>query len=200
VDWAERVGGPDAESTVEAIIGWRALGLSADPPEDVHLELCVMTPAEAGDWLADGFSLEELGVWLGVSLQSARAWRDCGFQPAPARALIEADATLTPAEAVAFEEVGIAADARLRWVESGFSPAQAQAWTEVDVFPYEARVWRAKGLSVEDAHRQRAAGGGALPDDVSVGGFGYGTGRADMIWGVTDPPGTRGRLAADRGW
>jgi hypothetical protein len=36
VAWAERVDGPDAESTVEAIIGWRALGLSADPPEDVY--------------------------------------------------------------------------------------------------------------------------------------------------------------------
>jgi hypothetical protein len=201
VAWAERVDGPDAESTVEAIIGWRALDLSADPPEDVNLELSAITPAEAGAWLADGFSLEELGVWLGVSLQSARAWRDSGFQPATGRALIEADATLTPAEAVAFEEVGISAEARLRWVESGFSPAQAQAWTEVDVFPYEARVWRAKGLSLEDARRQRAAGGGALPDDdAPLGGFEYGAGRADMIWGVVDPPGTRGQLAADRGW
>jgi hypothetical protein len=200
VAWAERVGGPDTKSTVAAIIGWRALGLSADPPEDVNLELSVMTPAEAGDWLADGFSLEELGVWLGVSLQSARAWRDRGFQPASARALIEADGTLTPAEAVAFEEVGIAADARLGWVEAGFSPAQAQAWKEVDVFPYEARVWRAQGLNVQDARRHRAAGGGALPDDVEVGWFGYGTGRADRMYGVADPPGTRGRMASDQGW
>jgi hypothetical protein len=66
------------------------------------------------------------------------------------------------------EEVGIAADARLGCVEPGFSPAHSQAWTEVDVFTYEDRVWRAKGLSVEDAHRRRAAGGGALTDDDEV--------------------------------
>jgi hypothetical protein len=197
VAWAERVGGPDAESKVEAIIGWRALGLPADPPEDEHLVLYETTLAVAGDWLADGFSLEELGVWIGASLQSARVWRDSGFTPAQARALLAADATLTPAEAVAFDEVGIAADARPGWVEAGFTAADARAWTEVDVFPQEARVWRAKGLSVEDVRRHWAAGGGALPDDAQVGWFGYGAGRADLSYGVEDPPGTRGRLATD---
>lgn len=37
VAWSEKVSGPDAESKVDAIIGWRDLGLPADPPEDEHL-------------------------------------------------------------------------------------------------------------------------------------------------------------------
>jgi hypothetical protein len=153
--------------------------------------------AAAGEWLADGFSFEEVGVWLGVSLQSAQVWRDFGFASEQARALVAADATLRPAEAVAFAEVGIAADARPLWVEAGFSAAQARDWTEVDVFPQEARLWRAMGLSVDDARWHRAAGGGALPDDVQVGWTAYGPGRADRNYGVVDPPGTRGRLATD---
>ena len=151
----------------------------------------------ASDWLADGFSFEHVGVWLGQSLQSAQMWRHLGFTSEQARALLEADPTVTPDEVVAFDEFGIAADTRIGWVEAGFSSADARAWTEVDVFPGEARVWRAMGLSVDDARRHRAAGGGALPEDAQVGWFGYGDGRADRIYGVADPPGTRGRLATD---
>ena len=197
--WSVIVAGPDVESRVEAVIGWRALGMSADPPENEPFMLYETTPAEAGPWLADGFSLEELSVWLGVRRQSARAWRDAGFLPAPARELLAADATLTPAEAVAFDEVEIAADTRLGWVEAGFSAAQAQAWTAIDVFPSEARVWRAQGLSVEDAGRHRGASGEILPNDVQLGWFGFGTGRGDWMYGVEDPPGTRGRLATHHG-
>jgi hypothetical protein len=197
VAWAEAVdvADADAESRGKAIIGWRGLGMPADPPEDEHFLLRETTPAVAGAWLADGFSLEDLGVWLGVGLQSARAWRDHGFTPAQGRALLAADTTVTPAEAARFDEVDIAADARLQWVEAGFTAAQAQAWSEVDVFAQEARVWRAMGLTVDDAQRHRAAGGGALPDDAQVGWFG--SGRADCSYGVADPPGTRGRLATD---
>jgi hypothetical protein len=199
VAWAEKVSGPDAESQVDAIIGWRVLGLPADPPEDEHSVLYETTPAAAGDWLADGFSFEDVGVWLGESRQSAQVWRDCGFTSGQGRALVAADPAVTPEEVVAFDEFGIAADARLGWVEAGFTAAQARAWTEVDVFPQEARVWRAMGLSVDDARRHRAAGGGALPDDVQVGSAGYGTDRADRNYGVADPSGTRGRLATDAG-
>jgi len=193
------VGWPDAESKVDAIIGWRGVGLPADPPEDEHLVLYETTPAAASDWLADGFSFEQVGVWLGLSLQSAQLWRHLGFTSEQARALLEVDPTVTPEEVVAFDEVGIAADARIGWLEAGFSAAHARAWTEVDVFPQEARVWRAMGLSVDDARRHRAAGGGALPEDAEVGWFGYGGGRADRRYGVADPPGTRGRLATDAG-
>jgi len=122
--------------------------------------------------------------------------RDSGFTSEQARALVAVDPTVTPEEVVAFDEVGIAADARIGWVEAGFSAAHARAWTDVDVFPQEARVWRAMGLSVDDARRHRA-GGGALPDDAQVGSFGYSGGRADRNHGVTDPPGTRGRLATN---
>ena len=195
VAWAEAVGGADAESMVEAIIGWRGVGMPADPPEDEHFVLQETMPTVAGDWLAEGFSFEDLGVWLGASLQSARVWRDHGFTPVQARALLAADSTVTPAEAVTFDEVGITADARLQWVEAGFTATQARAWNAVDVFAQEARVWRSMGLSVHDARRHRATGGGALPDDVQVGWFG--SGRADRNYGVTDPPGTRGRQARD---
>jgi len=193
--WAEKVGWPDAESKVDAIIGWREVGLPADPPQDEHLVLYETTPAAAGDWLADGFSFED--VWLGQSVQSAQMWRHFGFTSEQARSLLEVDPTVTPEEVVAFDEVGIAADARMGWLEAGFSAADAQAWTEVDVFPQEARVWRSIGLSVDDARRHRAAGGGPLPDDVQVGWFGYGGGRADRNYGVADPSGTRGRLGTD---
>jgi hypothetical protein len=199
VAWSEKVGGLGAESKVDAIIGWRDLGLPADPPEDEHFVLYETMPDAARDWLADGFSFEDVGLWLGARLQSAQMWRHFGFTSEQARALVEADPTVTPEEVVAFNEVGIAADARLGWVEAGFSAADARAWTDVDVFPQEARVWRATGLSVDDARRHRAAGGGPLPDDAQVGSFGYSGGRADRNYGVTDPPGTRGRLARDAG-
>jgi hypothetical protein len=197
VAWAEKVGGPGAESKVDVIIGWRNLGLPADPPEDEHLVLYETTPAAAGDWLMDGFSFEDVGVWLGQSLQSAQLWRDSGFTAEQARALVSADPTVTPEEMVAFDEVGIAADARLGWVGAGFSAAHARAWTEVDVFPQEARVCREMGLSVDDARRHLSAGGGALPDDAQVGSFGYSGGRAARNYRVVDPPGTRGRPATN---
>lgn len=199
VAWVERAGGPDAPSTVQAIVGWRALGLPVDPPDDEHRVLHHTSPAVAGAWLTDGFSLADVGVWLGVSLQSARLWRDSGFTPEQAQALLTADPTLTPDDAVAYDDVGIAADTRPLWVEAGFDASAARDWTGADTFPQEARVWRAMGLSLDDARRHRAVGGGALPDDVQVGWVAFGTGRADRNYGVTDPPGTRGRLATDAG-
>ncbi len=195
--WAEAVRRPDTESLVKAITSWRALGLPADPPEDDHWVLEEMAPAVAGDWLADGFSFEDVGVWLGVSLESARMWRDYGFTPAQARALLAADSTVTPAEAVTFDEIGIDADTRLGWVEAGFTAAQARTWTEVDILASEARVWRSMGRSVDAVGRHRAAGGAALPDDLQVGGFAFGPNRADRNYGVADPPGTRGRIATE---
>ncbi|MEO8518074.1 MAG: hypothetical protein ABI438_02755 [Dermatophilaceae bacterium] len=200
--WAEAVGRPDADSKVEAIVGWRSLGLPADPPADEHMVLYDTSPSAARDWLEDGFSFEDVGVWYGVSLKSAREWRDRGFTSEQARALVVADGTLSTEEALAFDEVGVDADARPLWVEAGFTAAQARDWTDVDVLPQEARVWRAMSLGVVDARRHRAAGGGAVPDDVQVGWVevgwtGHGPGRAARVYGVTDPPGTRGRLASE---
>ncbi len=197
VAWAEALRLADADCVVEAVIGWRALGLPAEPPQDEDDVLEYRTPAEAADWLTQGFSFEDMGVWLGVSLQSAQVWRDSGFPQVQARALLQADPTVTPSEAVTFDEVGIVADARPGWLEAGFTAEQARAWTEVDVFPQEARVWRSMGRGIDDARRHRAAGGGAVPDDIEVGWSGFGPGRADRGYGVTDPPGTRGRLASE---
>ena len=44
-------------------------------------------------------------------------------------------------------------------------------------------MWRAMGLSVNDARRYRSAGGAALPDDAQVGSFGYSGGRPDRNMG-----------------
>ena len=69
----------------------------------------------------------------------------------------------------------------------------------MDVLPNEARVWRSVGLRPEDARRQRAAGGGVLPDGVEVGWASFGGGRGGYSYGAADPPGTRGSLAAEHG-
>ena len=86
-----------------------------------------------------------------------------------------------------------------RVVEAGFSAHEARGWKDVDVLPNEARVWRSTGLGPEDARRQKAAGGGVLPDGVDLVWLvsGEAPGRGDIRYGATDPPGTRGQLAAE---
>ena len=104
-----------------------------------------------------------------------------------------------PGEAAAFAAASIEPNEEIRWVEAGFSAGEARGWGGVDVLPNEASVWRSAGLGPEDARRQKAAGGGVLPDGVELGWFASGEapGRGDFSYGITDPPGTRGRLAEE---
>lgn len=197
VEWAETVMSPTPGEAVEKIIGWRALGLPADPPRVSWMTLHEMRPADAEQWLADGFTIEEVSQLHGlIDRDGARRWRQMGYAAEGARALLLADRTLTPDEASAFEEAGVEADSVIRWVEAGFSAHEARAWTGVDVLPNEARVWRSVGLGPEDARRQKATGGGALPKGVALGWASYGQAREGYQYGATDPPGTRGSLAA----
>jgi hypothetical protein len=123
--------------------------------------------------------------------------RTQGFAPAQAGRLLEADRTLTPGEAAAFDAAGVGPDERLGWVEAGFAAA-ARAWTDLGVLPAEARVWRSIGQGLADAAHLRA-GGGLLPPHVQVGWTALGSDdRASRRYGVTDPPGTRGRAARHR--
>ncbi|MGH3331041.1 MAG: hypothetical protein ACRDPJ_06990 [Nocardioidaceae bacterium] len=196
VAWARAVG-EFGEEGVEAILGWRRLGLPADPPEDDHVVLATMTPAEVSEWFIAGFTFDELGLWRRADLAVAVAWRERGFTPTQARALLAADWTLTPDEAADFDEVGIDARARLAWVETGFTAAQARAWNDLDVLPQEARVWRSLGKAPEDARRHRETGGDPLPADTNVPWVSYGNGRTHRHYMVADPPETRGRQAAE---
>jgi hypothetical protein len=154
-------------------------------------------PEEAAEWLAVAFDFHDLGELRGVPLASAVAWRDHGFAPSEVRRLLEADGILTPEEAAAFDAAGIEPDARRQWVADGFDADSARAWTDLDVFSAEARVWRSIGRGPEDAASHLRAGGGPLPPDVSTGWTATGDHhRANRRYGVTDPPGTRGRTAS----
>jgi hypothetical protein len=195
VAWCEAVG-ETGRAAVARVRAWRALGLSADPPYDPGMMLARVPPEQAVEWLAAGFGIGDIGEFGDLSLASAVRWRDSGFAPSQARRLLEADGTLTPEEAAVFDAVGIAADERLRWVEDGFDAAEARAWTDLGVLPGEARVWRSIGQGPQDARQYLLAGRGPLPPEVQVGWTAMGSlERADRRYGVTDPPGTRGRTA-----
>jgi len=74
------------------------------------------------------------------------------------------------------------------------SPRTRLAWRR----PNAARVWRSVGLTQADVVGGPPSGGGPfLPPDVSVGWIGSISDRSTFHFGVTDPPGTRGRLATD---
>lgn len=198
--WVHIVICPTPAEAVAAIIGWRALGVPVVPPPDIAMFLRDIRPNEAAPWLADGFTMKDLSLLYGLADRGAAGrWRAGGYPPARVRALLLADRSLTPEEAAAFTAAGMDADEQIRWVEAGFSAHEARGWREVDVLPNEARVWRSRGLGPEDARRQKAAGGGVLPDGVELGWItiGEAPGRGDIGYGVTDPPGTRGQLAAE---
>ena len=199
VRWCEAVGetGPEA---VRRVLAWRRLGLAAEPPTD--LMLLVEDPAQVEPWLATGFSVEDAEHLAPFGLEVATVWRAAGFDTTTAAALLAADPVLTPQEADAFTAAGIDDPARNAWAEAGFDAAAAAAWTAVGVLPNEARVWRAEGLAPADAapHRPADLDEPFLPPGVELGWFAWGrsAGRGDRGYGVTDPPGTRGRLAAAR--
>lgn len=200
VAWVRIVICPTPAEAVAAIIGWRALGLPVEPRPDIAMFLREMEPSQAAPWLADGFTIGDVSLLYGlVERGAAGRWRATGYPTQRVRELLLADRSLTPDEAAAFAAAGIDADEEIRWVEAGFSAHEARGWKDVDVLPNEARVWRSTGLGPEDARRQKAAGGGVLPDGVELGWLASGEapGRGDIRYGATDPPGTRGQLAAE---
>ncbi len=193
VAWCTAVG-ETGSAAIATIRAWRELGLPADPPDDPGGVLIEISPEKAAAWLEADFGLAAIGELCMLPLESAVAWRDRDFAPAEVGRLLEADWTLTPDEAAAFDTAGIGPDERLRWVEDGFDAASAAAWTETGVLPAEARVWRSLGQGPKYARRY----GRPLPPEVvgltvtAIGGHD----RADLRYGVIDPPGTRGRTAS----
>lgn len=145
--------------------------------------------------------MEEVSALYGLAGRDvALRWRDHGYAAGRARELLLADRSLSPEEAAAFDSARIDQDAVVGWVETGFSADEARAWTDVDILPHEARVWRSVGQGPEDAQRQREAGhADALPLGIEIGWAAFAEGREHRRYGVTDPPGTRGSVAAGEG-
>jgi hypothetical protein len=196
--WCEAVGetGPEA---VRRVLAWRGLGLPAEPP--AHLMLLVEDPAEVEPWLAAGFAVTDAERLAPFGLALANRWRAAGFDAATTAGLLAADPVVTPQEAAAFTAAGLDDPVRTGWLEAGFDAPAAAAWTAAGVLANEARVWRAEGLAPADAapHRPEDPDEPFLPPRAAVGWFSWGTdARAARSYGVTDPPGTRGRLAAGR--
>lgn len=186
------------EEAVRRIRGWLEIGLPVDPPCQMW-RLEDLSPVEVGRWLEAGFGLDDVVLLRGLPVERALGWRHAGFTTEQAHRLLSADPTLTPEEARAFAAAEIVDTAAVPWLECGFSADEAKAWTQLDVLPQEARVWRSVGKGPAEAREHRRAGGGPMPPDVQVGWTGYGTGREHRQYGVSDPPGTRGRIARDQG-
>ncbi|HEU4676492.1 MAG TPA: hypothetical protein VFS29_10910 [Motilibacteraceae bacterium] len=189
--WLGSVGEDPDGDPVGLVLAWLDLGVR-DPDAVRRAQGSWLTPADAGPWLAAGFTLADATLLHAVPVADAEAFRAAGFDVEQTWLLRQADPELTAAEALAFDEVGIGSEDRVRWVEAGFDAAAARAWTDAGVLANEARVWRAQGLSAADA----AGTDGPLPG-VAVGWSGVGADRADRNYGVQDPPGTRGRTAQE---
>lgn len=199
-DWVGIVGsaGVDTDTAVERVALWRELGVPGPDGDRRRSLFLEMDPVEARTWLEAGFDVDELDTWLGVDLATASAWRGAGFEARVARDLLLADSTLSPAEACEFDAAGIDTLVRHRWVAAGFSAAEARAWIDQDVVASEARVWRSLGLGPDDARAQRDSGvAGPLPSGWEGGWATIGPDREDVSFGVNDPPGTRGSVAAE---
>ena len=203
VRWCECVGETGAEA-VRRVLAWRRLGLPAEPPG--HLMLLVEDPAGVEPWLRAGFDVTGAEQLAPFGVEVATAWRAAGFDATTTASLLAADPVVTPQEALAFTAAGLDDRDRTAWLEAGFDAATAARWTAAGVLPNEARVWRAEHLGPDDAARHRAAhpadpADPVLPPGVQVGWFAYASSTPDRAargYGVTDPPGTRGRLAAVR--
>jgi hypothetical protein len=197
--------GLSGSAAVDRVIAWRRLGLPTDPPPGLML-LCE-DPADHSAWFEAGFTLEQVERFAPFGPAGALAWRESGVDDTTSVALLAADPVLTPAEARAYEALGITGQDRIRWVEAGFSPAEARDWTEAGVLPNEARVWRAHGQTPSDAAAAPAGGPGdaRLPQQYQGGWVGWRSPsstdddpvrqRAARHYGVQDPHGTRGRSA-----
>jgi hypothetical protein len=185
---------------VSRVVAWRRIGVPAGAPvmrlASVLLE---RDPEEVRPWLESGFTAEDVAAWEAVDLPRATRWRAAGFGARQARELVLADPNVTPEEARSFDDAGIEPARRVRWVAAGFSAAEAREWTDVDVVASEARVWRSLGLGPADARAQGAAvGRWHLPVGFESGWAATGPDRDDMSFGVNDPPGTRGSVAAEQ--
>ncbi|WP_076260995.1 hypothetical protein [Intrasporangium flavum] len=185
---------------VRRTIAWRRIGLPADAPVGRLMSVLLeRQPEEVQPWIESGFTAEEIAVWEAADLPRAARWREAGFGVREARELVDADPTVTPGEARAFDAAGIEPSRRARWVAAGFAAAEAREWTDLDVVSSEARVWRSLGKGPGDARAQQAAGArGHLPLGFASGWAAFGPDRDDMGFGVTDPPGTRGSLANEQ--
>lgn len=187
IDWARVIDGRTSQ-----IPAWLDLGMPADPPSDLRRIAAKLSPDDYAEWRSADLTHEEIASYAGLSLAAARAWHAHGFTPDEVKALLKADWTLTPEEAVAFTTLGISPAARVRWVDQGFTAEEAQAWTSLDVLPNEARVWRSQGRTPADARTL----GGPLPPDTALAWTSTGPhDRVNLHYQVTDPPGTRGRIA-----
>ena len=199
--WCEAVCfGDPCEDVVERARAWRRAGLSADAPVGRLASVMVdHQPDEVGRWMAEGFTVVDIADWDARDLPRAMGWRAAGFDAREARELLLADPTLTPDEARSFDEAGIEPARRVRWVAAGFSATAAREWTDLDVVASEARVWRSLGLGPHEARAQHAAGArGHLPVGFESGWAAFGSDRDDVSFGVADPPGTRGSVAAEQ--
>lgn len=152
--------------------GWRATGLSARCVGGLLRLRPTLRPEELDAWAAEGVHAETL---IDV---------------------LYADPSTVPAEWEAFDSSGLPRDVALDWLAHGFDAAQAAAWEAVGVVPAEARVWRAQGLGVADVRQRAGDSGPVLPEGWWMA-AGSGDDRRSRMWSVTDPPGTRGRVASN---
>jgi hypothetical protein len=152
------------------VAGWRATGLMARCVGGLLRHRPTMRPDELDAWAAVGVPAEML---VGV---------------------LHADPSTVPEEWVAFDSSGLPQDVALDWLAHGFDAEQAVAWEAAGVVPAEARVWRAQGLGVTDVRQRAGDSGPVLPEGWWMA-AGSGEDRRSRTWSVTDPPGTRGRVA-----
>ena len=192
VGWHDVLAGT-GRPLVETVRLWRGRGVGLD--QSALLTRLVWVPEEeVVEWADAGFDYPAMVALAAVPLMLAVQWRDAGYDAAATVALQRADELLSPREARAFADAGIELRPMARWVECGFDAEQADAWTAVDVRPQEARVWRSQRLTPKDVQP-----GQRLPPGYEVGGWIYPPGDPrDLVHGVDDPPGTRGRVARER--
>ena len=190
--WRWAVAGRTARDAVDRVVFFRSVGLPETPPENLY-RLHNLTVDEVGGWLAAGFDVPTMMELTGMTVEQAISWREHGYAPALTRELLQSDPTLTAAEADAFADAGIVGRHRTDWIERGFTAADAAAYDELDIQPNEARVWRSLGLRAADAKP-----GQPLPPGYQRGGWIMsGDMRLrDAEHSVTDPPETRGAVAA----
>ena len=192
VEWCRAVAGRNVQDAVDRVVFFRSVGFPETPPENLY-RLGDLTIDDIGAWFAAGFDVPSMVELIGLTLHQASLWREYGHTPAQTRALLEADPTLTVAEADAFAAVGIVGSHQMEWIRHGFGPAEATGYDELDIQPNEARVWRSMGLGPWDAQP-----GQYMPDGYQLNGWSIAADMRmrDAQYQVPDPPGTRGQVTA----
>lgn len=179
-------------AAVDRIVLWRSVGLFSPPEHTLHY-LQGLADEHIRTWFAAGLDPEWIRTGLNLTLQEIITWRDCGFTPHEVDVLRDNDEWITPAETSAFRAVGITDAQRMAWIRSGFDAATAAEFTRRGVRANEARVWRSRDLGPSDVTQ-----GQTLPPGYVLRGWTLFAGQTmrDVEHSVTDPPGTRGRTAA----